>query len=150
MENAITCCPAQAAGTLQASVAGGESGRVVSGFASTYGLRAATMAQRGISGARDMLEGRRGFYMCIAGLNDDGTPRFHIDEILDGFGERWHIRNAASTRSAADVTSTFRRDTAATGLPQRAQDEVIDRVNRLETQSDMTPLISNLVGGEQR
>jgi hypothetical protein len=150
MENAITCCPAQAAGTLQASVAGGESGRAVSGFASTYGLRATTMAQRGISGARDMLEGRRGFYMCIAGLNDDGSPRFHIDEILDGFGERWHIRSAASTRSATDVTSTFRRDAAVAGLPLRAQDEVIDRVTRLEMQSDMTPLISNLVGGEQR
>jgi 2-methylcitrate dehydratase PrpD len=150
MENALSCCPAQAAGTLQASVTGGESGRVVSGFASTYGLRAATMAQRGISGARDMLEGRRGFYMCIAGLNDDGTPRFDVDEILDGFGERWHVRSAASARSAADVTSTFRRDAAAAGLLPRAQDTVIDRVTHLEMQSDMTPLISNLVGGEQR
>jgi hypothetical protein len=108
------------------------------------------MAQRGISGARDMLEGRRGFYMCIAGLNDDGTPRFDVDEILDGFGERWHVRSAASARSAADVTSTFRRDAAAAGLLPRAQDTVIDRVTHLEMQSDMTPLISNLVGGEQR
>ena len=150
MENAITCCPAQAAGTLQASVAGGESGRVVSGFASTYGLRAATMAQRGISGARDSLEGRRGFYMCIAGLNDDGTPRFDVDKVVDGFGERWHVRSAASTRSVEDSTTRFRRDAAVAGLPQRMLDEVIDRVNRLEVQSDLAPLIANLVGGKRR
>lgn len=150
MENALSCCPAQAAGTLQASVAGGESGSVVPGFASAYGLRAATMAQRGISGARDILEGERGFYMCIAGLNDDGTPRFDIDKVIDGFGERWHVRSAASAHSAEDVTTRFRRDAAVAGLPQRTQDEVIDRINRLEVQSDLTPLIANLVGGEQR
>lgn len=150
MENAISCCPAQAAGTLQATVAGGESGRVVSGFASTYGLRAATMAQRGISGARDILEGRRGFYMCIAGLNDDGAPRFDIDKVIDGFGERWYVRSAASAHSAEDVTTRFRRDAAVAGLPQRTQDEVIDYINRLEVQNDLTPLIANLVGGERR
>jgi 2-methylcitrate dehydratase PrpD len=150
MENAVTCCPAQAAGTMQSTISGGESGRVVSGFASSYGLRAATMAQQGISGARDMLEGRRGFFMCIAGLNDDGTPRFDVDKVIDDFGDRWYIRTAASTHSAEAVMLQFQRDAACAGLAQCTQDTVIDLVNRLETQSDMTDLITHLVRGELR
>lgn len=150
MENAITCCPAQAAGTMQSTITGGESGRVVSGFASTYGLRATTMAQQGLSGSRDMLEGKRGFFMCIAGLNDEGTPRFNVDKVIDNFGDRWYIRNAVSTLSAEDVMLKVRRDFAFAGLTQCTQDKVINLVNHLETQNDLADLISNLVRVEPR
>jgi hypothetical protein len=44
----------------------------------------------------------------------------------------------------------FQRDAACAGLAQCTQDTVIDLVNRLETQSDMTDLITHLVRGELR
>ena len=48
MEDTLTCCTAQAAGTLQARATGSESERLVPGFAASYGVLAARMAQQGI------------------------------------------------------------------------------------------------------
>ncbi len=145
LENAISCCPAQAAGTLQATVKGGESGNVVSGFAANYGVRSATMAKQGVSGARDMLEGRRGFFMCIAGLNDDGTPRFDIDMVNNRFGEKWHIKDAVHGLATDEVKAKFLRDATAAGILNTRQEQVVEMVNSLETQNDICALISSLV-----
>jgi 2-methylcitrate dehydratase PrpD len=145
MENAITCCPAQAAGTLQTTVTGGESGTVVSGFAASYGVRAATMAGQGVSGARDMLEGRRGFFMCIAGLNDDGTPGFDVDKVNNRFGEKWYIKDAANKTSVEEVKARFRRDATSAGITNTKQERTVEIVNNFETQNDVNALISTLV-----
>ena len=145
MENAITCCPAQAAGTLQTTLTGGESARAVSGFAASYGVRAATMAKQGVSGARDMLEGRRGFFMCIAGLNGDGTPRFDIDKVNGGFGEKWCIGDTYNGTPDEEVRARFGRDADLAGIDQTKREKVINIVSNLETQTDVNELISSLV-----
>lgn len=145
IENAITCCPAQAAGTLQASMTGSESARVTSGLAATYGVRSATMARQGVSGARDILEGRRGFYMCIAGLNEDGTPRFDIDRVNNGFGERWLVADAVNGISEVEVKAGFRRAATAAGLAYVQQQKTVEVVDNLEKQTDMNALVSSLI-----
>jgi len=145
MENAISCCPAQAAGTLQTTVTGDESASVVSGFAANYGVRAATMARQGVSGARDMLEGRRGFFMCIAGLDNDGAPRFDIDQVNDRFGERWYVKDVVPTVSVEEVKARFRRDAMSAGIAGAKQEQVVEIVESLETQNDVDALISGLV-----
>lgn len=146
MENAITCCPAQAAGTLQTTLTGGESARAVSGFAASYGVRAATMARQGVSGARDMLEGRRGFFMCIAGLKGDGTPRFDIDKVNGGFAEKWYIGDV-NHETSETIKAGFKRDAELTGITKTNQQKVTEIVSNLERQTDVDELISSLVLG---
>jgi 2-methylcitrate dehydratase PrpD len=52
MENALSLSSGQAAASLQAIQTGGEVARLHPGFAAMYGLRAARLAQLGLSGAR--------------------------------------------------------------------------------------------------
>jgi 2-methylcitrate dehydratase PrpD len=144
MENSITNSPAQAAGTLQSTLTDGESERLVSGFAASYGLRAANWACKGISGARDILEGNAGFYMCICGLNDDGTPKFDVDKINDEFGEKWYIRYNQAI-SARETEARFKEHAILAGITKHKQEKVIEIVNYLEEQDDVNELISNLV-----
>lgn len=92
MENAISLCTGQAAATLQATQTGGESARLHGGFAGSYGLRCAYMARQGLSGAREILEGNMGFFQCVCGLHDDDkTPRYDVDKVNEGFGEKWYM-----------------------------------------------------------
>jgi 2-methylcitrate dehydratase PrpD len=123
MEDTLTCCTAQAAGTLQAQATGSESERLVPGFAASYGVLAALMAQQGISGARDILEGRAGFYMCIAGLHEDGTPKFDVDRITQAFGSTWRIEQV-ETRPMHETTDAFRSDADQAEIDPARQDDL--------------------------
>lgn len=143
-ENAISCCPAQAAGTMQSSFTGGESARLVGGFAASYGLKAANMASRGVSGARYMLEGKAGFYMCIAGLDNHGTPKFDVDQVNEEFGEKWRLPNVRSRR-LADAKAVCDRLLAQAAIPEERRHTVSDIITKLEDEDDMTRLLSNLV-----
>lgn len=145
MENTITISSAQAAGTMQSTLVGAESERLVSGFAASYGLRAANMARQGVSGAKDDLEGKAGFFMCVAGLNDDGTPRFDVDKVNDGFGEKWYLRGVAPKASVEDVEARFMENATLAGIAKEKQSRIIEIVKRLEEQDDVYGLLSNLV-----
>ncbi len=149
IENVISCCPAQAAGTMQGSLTCSESERLVEGFAASYGLKAAGMASKGVSGARSMLEGKAGFFMCIAGLSRDGTPKFNIDRVNEAFGERWHLRSLISS-NVQDAQATCGTLLAKAGLPEERSRTVTDIVLNLEDADDMTRLLSNLIakGGQ--
>ena len=57
-------------GTGQAWVAGTDEWQLQIGFASRNGLTAALMAQAGVKGAADALEGRAGFYQAFCGGMD--------------------------------------------------------------------------------
>jgi len=143
IENALSCCPAQAAGTMQSSFTGGESARLIAGFAASYGLRAASMARRGISGARGMLEGKAGFLMCIAGLNNDGTPKFDVSKVNEGFGEKWNLLNSSS-ETPEDSRAIFEGLTQ-TAIPQERICTIFEIVNNFEEEDDVTRLLSKLV-----
>jgi len=149
LENAISCCPAQAAGTMQGSFDGSESERLVSGFASSYGLKAAGMAKKSVSGARNMLEGKAGFFMCISGLNRDGTPKFNIDRVNEGFGEKWRLRDSFSS-DLQSAQATCKRLLVQAGMPEERSQTVTEIVRNLEDADDVTRLLSDLVarGGQ--
>ncbi len=149
IENAISCCPAQAAGTMQGSLTGSDSERLIAGFAASYGLKAADMAINGVSGARSMLEGKAGFYMCIAGLGGDGTPKFEINRVNNGLGESWNLRNAILP-NIQDAKTTSQRLLTEAGLPEEQSQTVTAILMNLEEADDLTGLLSNLVaeGGQ--
>jgi 2-methylcitrate dehydratase PrpD len=143
MEDTLTCCTAQAAGTLQAQAMGSESERLVPGFAASYGVMAARMAQQGISGARDILEGRAGFYMCIAGLREDGTPKYDLDAITHAFGSTWRI-GQREPRPMDEIIAEFKSDAGQAEIAPARQDDVIERVNTLEEQDDLFTILADL------
>lgn len=149
IENALSCCPAQAAGTMQSSLTGSESERLIEGFAASYGLKAAGMVEKGVSGARNMLEGKAGFFMCISGLNRDGTPKFDIDRVNEGFGEKWHLYSSIPS-NMQDAQATCERLLVQAGLSEERSRTVSDIVLNLEDADDMTRLLSNLIakGGQ--
>ncbi len=62
LQNAMGLAGSQTAGNLQSVVDGALGSRLQQGFAARSGLLAAVLAGRGITGARDVLDGRFGFY----------------------------------------------------------------------------------------
>ena len=144
MENALTCCAAQAAGTLQSTETGSESRCLVPGFAASYGVKAASMARHGVSGARDTLEGKAGFFMCIAGVTMERKPKYDVKKVNGSFGTEWHVRDAI-TAGGEGREVKVRRQLASAGFSEARQQRVIDIVNNLEEENDIGPLVSLLV-----
>lgn len=111
-EDTISLCPSQSAGALRSSYyENGESGYLNSGFAASYGIRCAYLAEKGLSGPRGILEGNMGYLECISGLHDDNvTPRYDVSCINNDFGYSWHIRRLENS-SIKDVFSDFPNST---------------------------------------
>jgi 2-methylcitrate dehydratase PrpD len=65
---------------------GGDVKRAHPGFAARGGMTAALMAEQGYLGARDILEGRVGFYNAFAG-NEDGKADYANADILTAGGQ---------------------------------------------------------------
>ena len=74
-----------AAGLSQVWVEGSAEYPLQLGFPARNGILAARAAQAGVTAAREMLEGRGGFYRAYA---DTGEP---AREILEGLGESWQL-----------------------------------------------------------
>lgn len=83
MVNALGIAYAQAAGNNQCVVDGAQTKRFQAGFAAKGGLLAALMAQKGITGARDSLEGRMGLYKTYHG------GRYNPDALTEELGKRF-------------------------------------------------------------
>ena len=103
------------------------------------------MAQQGVSGARDILEGKAGFFMCVSGLREDGQPRFDVAKVNQGFGDEWRLRDMVTL--SRDQETGFREKATEAGLPQDQQSRVVELVTRLDEQDDLSRLIANLVVG---
>lgn len=83
--NALGLAYAQAAGNGQATIDGALAKRLQAGLAAKAGTLAAIMASIGVTGARQVFEGRRGFYAVYQRGAYDRT------KILDGLGERFAV-----------------------------------------------------------
>jgi len=71
-ENALSITVSQAAGTYQHSqTTGGAIKRCHNGFGASIGVRSAMLAKEGMTGAREALEGKKGFILCHAGEEND-------------------------------------------------------------------------------
>jgi len=90
MSHALGIAYSQAASTVQPFFDGALVTRVQQGFAARSGLLAAVLAGRGITGAKNFLEGKAGFYpVYYRGINYD------INRLVDGIGERYEVLNLA-------------------------------------------------------
>lgn len=89
-ENALSITVSQAAGTFQHSqTTGGAIKRCHSGFAASNGVRSAMLAKQGMTGAREALEGAKGFVLCHSGEEND------IGAITRDLGKEWYTTRAA-------------------------------------------------------
>lgn len=82
--SAIGLAYAQAAGTQQGNVDGTLDKRMMVGFAARGGVLAALMAQKGITGARNSIDGTRGLYFSYANRGQRDAA-----SLLDGLGTRY-------------------------------------------------------------
>lgn len=107
-EDTLSLCPSQSAGAFRSSYyKDGDSGYLTSGFASSYGIRCAYLAEKGLSGPRGILEGNMGYFECISGLHDDNiTPRYDISCINNDFGNTWQICRLKN-KSVKDLFKEF-------------------------------------------
>lgn len=84
LESALGICGSLAAGSMQYMEDGSWNKRVHSGTASHNGVMAALFAKNGLVGARQAVEGRRGF---LHAYSDAGRP----EKVLEGLGTVWAV-----------------------------------------------------------
>ncbi|MBN2062558.1 MAG: MmgE/PrpD family protein, partial [Deltaproteobacteria bacterium] len=84
MLNALAIAADLSCGTSEFSNAGGSVKRLHAGFPAQAGIKAALLAQYGISGPLTAIEGKRGFCQAFAGVNE-------VDEITTGLGKDYKI-----------------------------------------------------------
>lgn len=77
------------AGNQQGFIAGSSTVRLMQGVAAEIGVRAALMAQRGLTGATDILEGRFGYYRIYQ------RERYEPSDLTDGLGQRWLLEDVS-------------------------------------------------------
>ncbi len=88
-ENALSITVSQAAGTFQHSqTTGGAIKRCHNGFGASTGVRSAMLAKEGLTGAREALEGKKGFILCHAGEEND------MGALTRDLGKLWYTTRA--------------------------------------------------------
>ncbi len=117
MDNAISLGVSQCGGTFQHSQrVGGEVKRVHGGFGASSGVRAALLAREGFTGAREILEGAKGYYKAFS-----GEGQYDLTKLLDGIGKEYLMMN-----SYAKIYSCC-----------AAQWEILDLINRLRKENSI-------------
>jgi 2-methylcitrate dehydratase PrpD len=81
--HALGIAHARLAGNQQGYVAGAMTVRLMQGVAVEGGLLSALMAERGVTGSREILEGKFGYYPVYH------RGKYDRDALLDGLGRRW-------------------------------------------------------------
>jgi 2-methylcitrate dehydratase PrpD len=91
MWNALGLAYAQAGSNFQGFRDGADAVKLQQGFSARTGLVSVMLAKRGITGARDFLEGKAGFYpVYYRGIN------YNIDRLMDGIGEKYEVLGLAT------------------------------------------------------
>jgi len=84
MLNALSIAGSHASGVIEYDQTGGSVKRMHAGMAAHGGLRAAFIAQKGLTGPPTILEGRHGFCQAFA-------DEYHLNEITDGLGKDFRV-----------------------------------------------------------
>lgn len=80
---------ARVAGNQQGFLAGAMTVRLMQGIAAEGGVLAALMAERGLTGSRDVLEGKFGYYPVYQ------RGRYERRDLVEGLGSRWLLRDVS-------------------------------------------------------
>ncbi len=119
MDNAISLGVSQCGGTFQHSQRiGGEAKRAHGGLGASSGVRAALLAKEGFTGAREILEGDKGYYRAFCGEGE-----YDLTKLLDGIGKEYLILNSAIKTYSCCA----------------AQWEILDLVSRLRKENNIQP-----------
>ena len=85
MVNAFGIAYHQCAGNLQGKIDGAQTKRMGPGFSTRAGIASALMAEKGMTGAKNCLEGKQGFYnMYFQGGYDAKTLTFDLGKHFEG------------------------------------------------------------------
>lgn len=84
-QHALGIAAAQAGGTTEFTRTGGEIKRIHAGLAASNGIRAANLAQLGLTAPFESLEGQRGFAQAFGGR------RVSLDRVSSRLGYDWHL-----------------------------------------------------------
>jgi len=87
MPNALGIAYSQAAGNVQCVLDGALTKRIQAGFAAQGGVVAALLAQKGVTGAREILQGRFGLY------NVYQRGDLILEPLIGGLGENFAVEN---------------------------------------------------------
>jgi 2-methylcitrate dehydratase PrpD len=82
--NAYGIAGSHAAGLIEYTKTGGSVKRIHAGIPSQAGVRAAMLAEAGITGPHSIIEGEKGFCKVFAGEYD-------LSRLTDGLGSKWHM-----------------------------------------------------------
>jgi 2-methylcitrate dehydratase PrpD len=112
MEHAVAIAASTLGGNYQHFFGWGSSmKRVRCGIGAWGGVRAALLAQDGLTGPPEVLEGPAGFFEAMSGRGDDGTPFFDADILTEGLGAAWYAltynTKAGSCLCVSSVGSTL-------------------------------------------
>jgi 2-methylcitrate dehydratase PrpD len=110
MVNAMGIAGSDASGVGEYTISGGSVKRLHAGFASQAGVRAALLAQFGMTGPATVLEGKSGF--CQAYANE-----YFVEEITAGLGKEFRILRTgnkpycccAAQHATIDATAAIRK-----------------------------------------
>lgn len=141
MLDALGTAGTQASGLWEFNADGAMSKHLHPGKAAFNGVLAADLAQRGFTGATQILEGERGFFRATAESFDD-------TRITDGLGTRWKINEncyklyscCGHTHSAIDVALDFRAAQGWTGEQALAQLQALE----IETYASGYAIVKNM------
>jgi len=87
--HALGIAHARVAGNQQGYVAGAMTVRLMQGIAVEGGLLSALMAQQGITGSTEILEGRFGYFPVYH------RGRYERDALIEGLGRKWLVREVS-------------------------------------------------------
>lgn len=103
LAHAFGIAGSHASGTIEYGRSGGEVKRLHAGLGAMGGIRAATLANLGLTGPQRVFEGEKGLFQAVAA---ETRP----EEMLAGLGERWHFLELFPKQycAAATIHGPFR------------------------------------------
>jgi 2-methylcitrate dehydratase PrpD len=100
-ENALAVAASQCGGTFQHSqTTGGAVKRCHSGFGASNGVRSALLAKEGLTGAREILEGKKGWMLAYSG-------RYDLSKVTTDFGTFWYLTTYAAIKSYSCCSAQY-------------------------------------------
>jgi 2-methylcitrate dehydratase PrpD len=137
--NALGIAYHRAAGNLQCIHDGALAKRVGPGFAVRDGIMCALLAEKGITGAKSVLEGRHGLFNVYHGA------KYNRDMLIEDIGQKYWVSDVSfkpysscrETHAAIDATLSIAKEN---GIMSEDVEEVIISVNRRVMDTLCTPL----------
>jgi len=100
-ENALAVAASQCGGTFQHSqTTGGAVKRCHSGFGASNGVRSAMLAEEGLTGAREILEGKKGWLSCYSG-------RYDLTKLTKDLGTFWYLTTYAAIKNYSCCSAQY-------------------------------------------